>query len=298
MTPCRSLKIALRDDLALHAREWGDGPFACILIHGFGDGGHIWHEFAPSLASLYRTVAVDLRGHGESGWDAAGRYQVEEHVADVLQMIDALGIVRFVLIGHSAGAEVAIRISALRRANVVAAVLVDFGPTPNRQGMAQASANFTASLRSYGSVSEYAECLQLQRPLVAPAVLRQLAADALRPQANGRYRLKCDPAVANVGEGGPDSAALWNMLKSIACPVLVIRGAASAVLSGETAEQMTRTLRDGSLHVVRTAGHAVMVDSPEEFAQAIHPFLRKCCREWASLPAPNQQRSADCGRVN
>lgn len=282
MTPCGSLRIVLRDDLALHAQEWGGGTVACILIHGFGDGAYVWNEFAPSLASFHRTVAVDLRGHGESGWDAAGRYRVQDHVADVLQVIDALGIGRFVLIGHSAGAEVAIRIAALQCANVVGAALIDFGPTPNMQGMAHALANFTASLRSYGSVSEYAQWLHSQRPLAEPAVLWRIAADALRPQSNGRYRLKCDPAVANVRAGGPDSAALWNMLKSIVCPVLVIRGAASAVLSRETAEQMTRILRNGSLHIVRAAGHAVMIDSPREFAQAVHPFLQKCRK--ASLP--------------
>ncbi|WP_433393600.1 alpha/beta fold hydrolase [Micromonospora sp. KLBMP9576] len=77
-----------------------------VLLHGLGDDERDWHRVLPALADRHRAYALDLRGHGRS--DRPGRYSFELMRDDVLGFLDALGIARCVLVGHSMGGTVAI----------------------------------------------------------------------------------------------------------------------------------------------------------------------------------------------
>jgi esterase len=70
---------------------------------------------------------------------------------------------------------------------------------------------------------------------------------------------------------------LWKIMRDIACPVLVIRGGGSAVLSRQAAERMAATLPNGRLMTV-SAGHAVMMDNPQEFNDVVARFVREQAR--------------------
>lgn len=260
--------------VTLHIREWGGGPQACILIHGFGQGAYAWSEVVPSLVPPYRALAVDLRGHGDSSWDPAGRYRACDHTADVLHLIERLGIERFVLIGHSLGADIAIRIAAHARGRASRLVMVDFGLGLSPIGLAQVRADFRASLRSYGSVDAYAAWLAERRPMTHPGLQHVYAGEELRAQGDGTFRLKCDPALADDRAEPAQSPSLRDSLAAVSCPVLLVRGQASAALSRDAAERTMHVLHDCALRTVNKAGHAVMTDNPEGFAAAIGPFLR------------------------
>ena len=67
--------------------------------------------------------------------------------------------------------------------------------------------------------------------------------------------------------------ALWKALGRVPCPTLVVRGAASDVLSPETADKMEAVLPKGSLAVVPQASHSVMTDNPEGFRDAVTQFV-------------------------
>jgi 3-oxoadipate enol-lactonase len=72
-----------------------------VLLHGLGDGAASWEGVAPAFARRWRVYAPDLRGHGRS--DRTGNYSVELMEADLLGFLDALGLDRVDLIGHSMG---------------------------------------------------------------------------------------------------------------------------------------------------------------------------------------------------
>jgi pimeloyl-ACP methyl ester carboxylesterase len=70
------------------------------------------------------------------------------------------------------------------------------------------------------------------------------------------------------------TAAQWEALARIDCPTLVVRGAASDILSPEIADRMVdEVLKQGSLAVVPQAGHSVMTDNPEGFREAVTSFV-------------------------
>jgi len=74
-----------------------------VLLHGMTSDSSTWAQVAPDLAAVgYRVIAPDQRGHG--GSPRTGSYSFEEMREDLRQLADALGLVRFVLGGHSMGA--------------------------------------------------------------------------------------------------------------------------------------------------------------------------------------------------
>jgi pimeloyl-ACP methyl ester carboxylesterase len=111
-----------------------------------------------------------------------------------------------------------------------------------------------------------------------------MARYGLRSREDGRYELKMDPALRGVApREAPEveidrevlsPASQWAALARITCPALVVRGAASDILSPETADKMVdESLRNGRLAIVAQAGHSVMTDNPEGFEEALSGFL-------------------------
>lgn len=109
-------------------RVWGepDAP-PMVLLHGLTASGANWAPVAPVLASRYRVYAPDQRGHGTSDWP--GEYSFDALVADVLGFLDALGLARVVLVGHSMGGVVA-HLFAGRHPERVTALVVEDPPPP------------------------------------------------------------------------------------------------------------------------------------------------------------------------
>jgi 3-oxoadipate enol-lactonase len=88
--------------IRLAYRVWGSpGAPPLVLLHGLGDGAADWDGVAPAFAEQCRVYAPDLRGHGRS--DRPGAYSVELMEADAVGFLDALGLDRVDLIGHSMG---------------------------------------------------------------------------------------------------------------------------------------------------------------------------------------------------
>jgi pimeloyl-ACP methyl ester carboxylesterase len=272
----RTFRISRHGAPTLNLRETGSGEPTFLLIHGFGEGGFVWDAFLPQLASLGRTFTIDLRGHGDSDWDADSRYSSAAHLDDVNFVIDALDLKKVILIGHSLGGEIAIRFSARRPERVAGLIVVDFGPELDRAASAHIRKEFVAESRVYADHDEYAVHLEAKQPLISPELRGTVAKRALRPAAQGGFQLKRDPAMGAAGLLNADALpALWPMLRDIRSPVLIIRGVASALLRQSVADRMVDVLPDGCLASVKLAGHAVMTDNPDDFAAAALSFIAR-----------------------
>ncbi|MFD6322427.1 alpha/beta fold hydrolase [Streptomyces sp. NPDC058442] len=98
-----------------------------VLVHALGEDATDWEQVAPTLAHSRRVYALDLRGHGRSDWP--GDYSLELMRADLLQFLDALGLDRVDLIGHSLGGIVAYLLAQEHPQRVSRLVLEDV-PVP------------------------------------------------------------------------------------------------------------------------------------------------------------------------
>jgi pimeloyl-ACP methyl ester carboxylesterase len=279
-----SRRVPGADGLTLHVLEWSAQGVPFVLLHGFGNEGHVWDDLAPALAPYYRTLAFDLRGHGDSDRDPQARYDYDHHVADLEAAVGALGIARLVLCGHSFGGRVATLFAARHPDRMAGLVIVDAGPELDARGVVRIVVDGERQLdASFASVADYERTLARAYPAARPGVLARLARHGLRARADGRFERKTDPAFhRRAAQASPQQAdarerettrRLWEALRRIPCPTLVVRGAASDVLSPEVAERMVEeALPAGRLVVVAQAGHSVMTDNPEGLAEAVAGF--------------------------
>jgi pimeloyl-ACP methyl ester carboxylesterase len=281
----RDRRIRTADGLSLHVLEWSEEGTPLVLVHGFGNEAHIWDDFAPLVAPHYRTIAVDLRGHGDSDHDPEGRYDYDFHVGDIEAVTAALAIERLVLVGHSFGGRTSMLFAAKHPERMAGLVIIDIGPEHDPRGTTRIRMEvMQRGDGSFASPAEYERVLAHNFPAGSPDALRRMAGHELRQREDGRWVRKADPAFmtaraeASAGDAEEherDTAKrLWDALGRIACPTLVVRGAASDILSPEVADRMVDdVLANGRLAVVPRAAHSVMTDNPAGFAQAVASFV-------------------------
>jgi pimeloyl-ACP methyl ester carboxylesterase len=269
--------------LSLQLLTWSERGVPLLLLHGFGNDAHVWEDFAPVVAPYYRTVALDLRGHGDSDRDPELRYHHDAVAEDLDAVCAALGFDRFVLVGHSFGGRAAMRFAGRHPERLAGLVIVDAGPDLDARGVLRIRLDTEQSDPTFGSLQEYERVLARAYPLARAEIVSRMARHGLRPREDGRFERKTDP---RFGAGGgrltpealvarmrAESETLWADLGRVKCPALVVRGAASDILSADTAERMAeQALAQGSLAEIPRAGHSVMIDNPEGFADAVARF--------------------------
>ena len=285
MTP-ESLSVPGSDGLQMHLLRWSDEGIPVMLVHGFGNESHIWEDFAPAVAEVYQVYAMDLRGHGDSDWDAKARYDYENHQADLEAVITNLGFDRVVLVGHSLGGRVCMRYAAANPDQMAGFVIVDSAPELDARGTTRISQDVERHRDpSFETVQQYESYLSTSYPAANPKSIKRMAHYGLKQRDDGRYILKMDSSFRGLAAGQLDSEALakyeeattkalWDALAKIECPSLVVRGAASDIMSADVADRMVEdVMSNASLAIVPQAGHSVMTDNPDGFRDCVCKFM-------------------------
>jgi esterase len=126
MSSTRDRSVRL-DGTVFHYRETGEssGP-ALVLLHALGENAGDWDEVAAALSDRYRVVAMDQRGHGQS--EHTDEYSFDLMRDDLRNFVDALGLERFSLVGHSMGGLVALLFAEEHPGRVERLVIEDAAP--------------------------------------------------------------------------------------------------------------------------------------------------------------------------
>jgi len=269
--------------LELHLLEWSTEGVPLVLLHGLGNEAHLWDDFVPAVAAHYRVLALDQRGHGDSDWDPEARYDAESMTDDLEAVLNALEIDRFVLVGFSMGGRVAMTFAGRHPERLAGLVIADIGPEVDARGVLRISSEM-AERRApiFANVQEYAAMLSLNYPAGQPDAIKRMAEYGLRKREDGLFELKMDPKLR--GERPTDEASKakeeafiqqqWDALAKVPCATLVVRGAASDILSPDVADKMVdEVLQNGRLAVVPQAAHSIMTDNPDGFEEAVCSFV-------------------------
>jgi pimeloyl-ACP methyl ester carboxylesterase len=255
-----------------------------VLLHGARAHAYIWTRSAPYLTPPYRLLAPDMRGHGESEWSDEG-YGTPRYVADFTAWVDARGLQRFLLVGHSAGGRVAAGYATAHTERVERLVLVDIGPdsVPIRPFDPALAA---LPQRTFASLHEAATVLRQRYPTVGADYLRRLARWSVRPTPDGRLTWKWDKRVRG---NLPPPDQFWADLRALRCPTLIVRGGDDAVLGDEEAARMQAAIPDSRVVTIPRTGHCLCEERPAAFAAAVRAFLAEgphVAANPAVVPAP------------
>ena len=116
----------------INLKVGGDGP-PVLFLHGYPQTHAMWHKVAPALARDYTVVCADLRGYGDSskprGVPGHANYSKRAMALDMVEVMDALGFVRFHLVGHDRGARVAHRLARDHGKRLRTLTVLDISPT-------------------------------------------------------------------------------------------------------------------------------------------------------------------------
>ena len=276
-----------RDGLKLAADAAGDptGPPA-LLFHGGGQTRHAWGTTLRVLgASGWRAYSVDLRGHGESGWDAEGDYTLDAFCADV-RAVAATMPSRPAIVGASLGGMCSLVAIAETPGPPIASalVLVDVAPRIEMAGALRIGAFMFEHMESgFGSLEEVADAIAAYNPhRPRPSDLNGLRKN-LRLRPDGRWAWHWDPSFISGRMGSRDetrsslvdSERLRAAARALTIPVLLVRGRMSDILSEEGAKELLELVPHARLVDVAGAGHMVAGDRNDLFNEAVVSFLEE-----------------------
>lgn len=261
--------------ISLHVEQAGSGP-PLLLLHGFTGSAATWRPLAERLAPLRRTLAVDLIGHGESDAPAdPARYTAEQCVADLLALLDALGVGRFDLLGYSLGGRIALQLAAAAPARVGRLVLesstAGIADPAERHARAAADDALADAIERDGLAAfvDRWERLPLWASQAAlPADIRaRLRAQRLRNRPHGLAN-----SLRGMGAGRP--APLWDQLPALGMPALLLAGALDEKYCA-LARAMASAMPRAQLAIVPGAGHAIHLERPDVFTDQVIAFLEQ-----------------------
>ena len=254
----------------LSALRWGAGSPRAVLLHGGAQNAHTWDTVALALRPA-PVLAVDLPGHGRSGWRDDRRYDPVANGEDVAAMVGQLAPGAEVVVGMSLGGLTAAAFAAARPDLVRRLVLVDITPGVTRD-KAKEVHDFIEGPQSFGSFREIFDRTVEFNPTRTPESLRRGILHNAHREADGTWRWNYDRRPLD-GEGMTDPSVLWDAIGSIEAPLLLVRGSLSPVVDDDDVAELRRRCPQARVVVVDGAGHSVQGDRPLVLADLLRAEL-------------------------
>lgn len=256
--------------LRIHYVDWGTaGRQPLIMLHGLDRVARTFDHLATHFNGRYHVLAMDLRGHGDSGWDPEGRYVVEDHVGDLEGLVQQLGLRNIVLWGNSTGGRVVQVFAGLHPELVSHVIAEDVGPERPRQIADSYARRVQQEDEGWASEDELLARLRAGNPTMAEEVLQPYVRYGTRRRADGRVVWKRDPNLVK----GFVATDLWPSVRGITAPILYVLGGRSTIVPAATQEELKKTLPRVQIVAMPGLGHYPSDEQPAEFVAIVDRFL-------------------------
>jgi pimeloyl-ACP methyl ester carboxylesterase len=257
--------------MRLHYLDWGN-PAAppLVLLHGIDRIAHTFDHVAPRFTSRYHVIAMDLRGHGDSGWDPQGRYLVEDHVGDLEGLVRALDLRNLTLWGNSTGGRVVQVFAGLHPELVATVIAEDVGPERPRSIADAYARRVKQEENGWPSAEALLAQMRAAAQPLPDAVLEPYVRHGTRRRDDGRVVWKRDP---NLVKGFVETE-LWRFVRGIKAPILYVLGGRSTIVPAATQEELTKVLPQARIITMPGLGHYPSDERPEEFVKIVDQFLK------------------------
>ena len=244
-----------RDGVQIYYEVHGSGP-PLILTHGYSSTSEMWQGQVEALAKQHKLVLWDMRGHGRSDYPAdAGAYSEALTIADIAALLDAIGTERAIVGGLSLGGYMSLAFYRAHPERVRALLIIDTGP-----GFRKDDARDAWNKRALDTAERFER--------EGLAVLKS----ASRERSMVSHRDASGLARAARGMLTQRDACVIELLPEIKVPALIVVGADDAPFLAAS-DYMAAKIPGARKVVIPAAGHAVNIDQPQAFIDAVLPFL-------------------------
>lgn len=263
--------------------EWGDprNERVLVCVHGLTRRGRDFDHLARALEDRFRVVCVDLPGRGASDWlPVAADYQPATYVADLAALIARLDAPQIDWLGVSLGGLLGMMLAAQPKSPLKRLILDDIGAFIGLEAL-QRIASYVGQDPGFADLAELEAYMRSVNtgygPLAAEHWRHLVEHGSRRDEAAGCWRQHYDPKIVEAFKAGfSDPVVLWPLWAAIACPVFVLRGTDSDLLTAETAREMVARKPGTALAEFAGVGHAPMLMDDAQIAAV---------REWLLPPS-------------
>lgn len=284
------IDVSLRSDgRRVSALRWGVAAAELVFVHGGAQNAHTWDTVALSLGRP--ALAIDLPGHGHSGWRDDGGYSPVGMADDLAEVIAEHAPDALVVVGMSLGGLTAMELAARHPALVASLMMVDITPGVNA-AKTKAVTDFVDGPQSFASFDDLLDRTKEFNPTRSESSLRRGILHNAHQLGDGSWEWRYDrgshararstePSVSEVtADGGEAERAdasplspLWDDFSAISCPIMLVRGSLSPVVDDDDVTEARRRQPGITVEVVDGAGHSVQGDRPVELAALLDGWL-------------------------
>jgi pimeloyl-ACP methyl ester carboxylesterase/tetratricopeptide (TPR) repeat protein len=248
----------LANGIRLRYAERGpaDGPVV-LMLHGYSDSWFSFSTVLPLMPPALRVIVPDQRGHGDSDRPAEG-YSIDDFATDAIRLLDALGVKDAVVVGHSLGSRVALRVAKRAPDRVTRLVLVGSGISLRNDVVADLRRD--VDVLSDPVDRDFVRAFQL-------STLFQPISEAFLARAvdeSGKLPARVWKSVM---------AGMWNDVPGahgLRVPTVILGGEKDAVFSVAEQRALADAIPGATLTLLKDIGHAVHWENPHALASIFH----------------------------
>jgi len=270
-------KFIEANGINFHYLEWGnsDNP-PILLLHGFAQTCHSWDFIALHLSDVFRVLALDQRGHGDTSWAIDGDYSPYKYQEDLRAVVEELGLGDITLVGLSMGGRNAFTFAAENKNLVKNLIIVDAAPQNQKAG-SENIRRFVQQEDELDSIEDFVKRVMEYNPRRSAKQIRGSIRHNLKQLPSGKWTWKYDKILRSeskmLNHNQEYVNKLWLYADCINIPTLIVRGSESDVISMNTAEELHKRIINSQLITIEDAGHLVVGDNPSKFGKAVKEFL-------------------------
>lgn len=260
--------------LRWHVQVAGDGP-VLLLLHGTGAATHSWRALLPLLAARFTVVAPDLPGHGFTTGRPAGGLSMVAMARAISALLSELGVAPRLIVGHSAGAAIAVRMTI--DAVVAPAGIVGLNPALMPfPGIAAKLFPTLARLLFVNPFAPHIFAAMARQPGEAGRFLRRSTGSRIDAAGADYYQRLF--ATASHCAGAITMMADWDLdtlerdLPKLAVPLLLIHGEGDAMIPLSAVREAAARVPGARVEMLATLGHLAHEEDAARIAAAIGQF--------------------------
>jgi pimeloyl-ACP methyl ester carboxylesterase len=259
----------------ISALKFGAAPPRVVFLHGGGQNAHTWDTVIVGLGEP--ALAVDLPGHGRSGWRDDGDYGPAQNAETLQPVLREWAPDAELFVGHSLGGLTAIRLATRAPELVRRLVLVDVTPSAPRRHLdmtdeQKGTVALVEGERKFESFAAMVDVTVAAAPHRDRKSLRRGVFHNSKQLDDGTWTWRYDSFRKD--EGYSDFQGLWDDVPALTTPTTLVRGANSAFVNDEDADEFARTAPGfRGVHIVANSGHSVHSDQPRALLYILREVL-------------------------